>query len=70
MEGFDNKRKPKSYKEVLDKAMEAFGYDKDKALNWYMTKSPALGNKSPFEICKMGKTAKMIRVLEKVTSIQ
>ena len=55
-----------SYQDVITKATEAFGYDKDKALRWYVTKRLEYQNKSPFDLCKEGKAAAMIKVLEKV----
>ncbi len=57
-------RKGISYEDVLNRATEIFGYDKNKALIWYMEKSPRYGNKSPHEMCKSGAFRQVIKDLE------
>lgn len=61
----DTKPSATTYKKVLDTAMQVFGHDKDKALSWYMNKHPEFDNKSPFELCKNGKSRAIVRLLEK-----
>lgn len=57
-------RKTVSYEDVLNKAMEVFE-DKDKTLNWYLTKSPAFDDKAPYEFIKTGHGYHVMRFLEK-----
>jgi len=68
------KREPRrtktSYQQVVQTAIEAFGYDKDKALTWYMTKKKEYGDKSPFELCKEGHTASILKELNKTLLVQ
>lgn len=53
-----------SYSDVLNKAIQAFKYDKDRAYKWYLTKLPQCDNLSPYQMCKSGKSRAMIRLLE------
>lgn len=57
--------KVKGFEDVYNKAIEVFG-DKDKALQWYMTKSEIHDNQAPYELCRAGKCAAMFRFLEKM----
>lgn len=52
-----------SYESVYEKALEVFGYNKDKAIIWYMTKQEKYGNKSPYELCKAGRSESMLKEL-------
>ena len=56
-------KKTTSLGDVYFTAIEAFGYNKDKAIQWYTTKRPEYGNKSPYEMCKEGKSAAVLKQL-------
>jgi len=66
----ESRRKPTSYADVYETAIEAFGYDKNKAIKWYTTKRPEYGNKSPYEMCKEGKSAAILKELNKTLLVQ
>jgi hypothetical protein len=53
----------KTLSDVIEKAREVFDGDKDKAYQWYLTKNPAYGDLSPYNLCMMGKTAKVFKDL-------
>ena len=57
-------RKFNGYEDVYNTAIEAFGYDKDKAIKWYTTPLPAHG-KTPFELCKEGKANMLLKELSR-----
>lgn len=61
----ESKANPKNitYQQVLKEIIEFFNYDKDKALVWYMTKNPLLGDISPFEMVKIGKGQKLMKFI-------
>lgn len=57
-------KKTVSYEDVLRKAMEIFD-DKDKALNWYLSKNPMFEDKAPYEFVKSGHGYHVMRILER-----
>ena len=54
-----------SYQDVLKKAIDVF-QDKDKAFNWYVTKTEALDNKAPYEFVKSGHGYHVMRMLNEL----
>ena len=66
----NNRRSNKTtYETVLNKAIEVFQYDKDKALKWYMNENSQFGM-SPYQMCKMGKARTVLTMLNKLLIIQ
>ena len=60
----ERERKIISYQDIVNKAIEMFGNDKNKALAWYMEKAQRYGNKSPHEMCKSGAFRQVMKDLE------
>lgn len=58
-------RKPKNltYAKAFETILEFFQYDKDKALRWYMTPNPLLGNITPFQMIKNGRGQKLMKFI-------
>lgn len=63
-----NKHSPKTltYKQVLNKIIEIFNYDKDKAISWYMSPQEKFDNLTPYQMVKIGKSRKLMRFLESI----
>jgi len=61
------KVRPKNltYAKVYSYALEMFGYDKDKTNHWWMSRQKILGDKSPFELVKMGQGRKLVRLIQR-----
>jgi len=61
----DNKSNPRNltYEQGLKLIIEFFQGDKDKALKWYMTKNPLLGDMSPYEMIKIGRGKKLMQFI-------
>lgn len=58
-----------SYSDVLNKAIELFNNDRDKAMAWYLEPSVLYGGKPPYLVCKKGKSRQVYRDLRKLTSL-
>ena len=55
-----------TYANALEEIIEFFGYDKDKALSWYMTPNEQFENLTPYEMIKIGKGQKMMSFLRNI----
>jgi uncharacterized protein (DUF2384 family) len=60
------KRSPKNltYAKVYNYALEMFQYNRDKTNHWWISRQKILGDKSPFELVKMGKGRKLVRLIQ------
>lgn len=61
-----NGYRTKTLMDVIEKATEVFRGNKDKAYQWYLEKNPLYQNLSPYEVCRLGKTAKVFKDLTKL----
>lgn len=52
-----------TYAQAFNLAVQAFGYDKDKAIKWWMSPCAALGDKSPFALVRDGDGRKVMDFL-------
>ncbi len=52
-----------SYQDVINILDDIFKGDKDKILSFYLTKQPIFGGISPYEMIKLGKSAKLMKAL-------
>lgn len=54
-----------TFAKALDEIVEYFGYDRDKALAWYMTPSEEFDNRSPYQAIKDGDGQKIMKKIRK-----
>lgn len=54
-----------TYQKVYMHALEMFSYDKDKANAWWMSKCEELGGLAPYEMVKIGKGRKLIKLINR-----
>jgi|GEM_PF-2935064 len=57
-------KKNVSYAYGFKLILDYFNQDKDKAISWYLTPNPGLGNISPYEMIKIGRGRKLIKFIE------
>lgn len=49
---------------ILKRVMDYMGWTREKAILWYRTKNPHLGNASPCEMVGVGRGHKVLRFIE------
>jgi len=54
-----------TYARVYNYALEMFDFDKDKTNHWWMNKCEEFGDLSPFEMVKMGKGRKLVKLIQR-----
>lgn len=52
-----------TYAKVYNYALEMFDYDKDKTNHWWVTKRKEFNDLSPFEMVKIGKGNKLVKLI-------
>lgn len=60
----ETRNKDVTYEKAFNLIVEFFNDDKDKAMKWYMTRNPLLGNIAPFEMIKQGRGRKLVQFIE------
>jgi len=63
----ESKKVPRNltYAKVYNSALEMFGYDRDKANSWWMSRCEEFGGLSPYQMVKNGYGRRVMRLLEK-----
>lgn len=63
----ENKRKPRNltFQQVYDMALKMFNEDKDKTNSWWMSRCEEFENLSPYEMVKIGKGRKLVKLIER-----
>jgi hypothetical protein len=51
-------------KKIMDLIMEFFKQDIVKTCNWFMTVNPLLGNIAPVVMLKLGRTDKLLKLIQ------
>lgn len=51
-------------KKIMDLIMEFFKQDIVKTCNWFMTANPLLGNIAPVVMLKLGRTDKLLKLIQ------
>ena len=64
-EEYKSSHKNLTYAKVYNYALEMFKYDKDKTNHWWLTKNELLDGRSPFEMVKMGKGRKLVKLIQR-----
>lgn len=64
-EEFRSSPKATTYERVYKSALEMFDYDKDKTISWWMTKNEELDGLAPYEMVKIGKGRKLLKIIER-----
>jgi len=54
-----------TYEQVYNYALEIFRFDRQRLNSWWLKKSEQFDNLAPYEMVKIGKARKLMRILEK-----